>query len=94
MFLQEHFSTLQPSGAPSLLGVSSNQSPRSGERVAGRSARPTRSNSEALCGTGPGLGGFFFAVLRRRGGFEGMQEAHGDVGYFADGDQKRLFVSL
>src|ERR1700722_557459 len=86
---------------PHFFTVRLNQTPRrkgpnlaSGGRAGVPAPNDHGSNSKSLRSAGFGFGGFFFAILRRRGGFEGMQKAHRDVGYFAHRDQERFFVSL
>jgi hypothetical protein len=41
--------------------------------------------AESLGGAGFDVGGFFFTVLGRGGGFEGAEKTIRDVGYFFDG---------
>jgi hypothetical protein len=65
---------------PHFFTVRLNQTPRrkgpalaSGWRAGLPAPHDHGSNSKSLRSAGFGFGGFFFAILRRRGGFEGMQ---------------------
>src|SRR5208283_4640359 len=51
-----------------------------------------RSSAESLGGASPGLGGFFFPILRRRVGVERMEKTRRDGGDFIDRGEERSFV--
>src|SRR5215831_19605787 len=50
--------------------------------------------TESLCGPSLGFGGLFFAVLRRRCGFERVEKTSRHAGYFFHGVEKRGFIGL
>jgi hypothetical protein len=65
------------------------------EQVAQRgNYRRRTSVAESLGGAGFGLGGLFFAVLGRRGGFERPEQMGRDASHFLDRCQERSLVRL
>ena len=54
----------------------------------------TNSRAEPFSSASFGLGGLFFAVLRRRGGLERVQQPSRDTSHLVDRGEKRGFVGL
>jgi len=50
--------------------------------------------AESFRGPGPGFGGFLFAVLGRRGGFQRAEQPVCSGGYFVNRNQERCFIGL
>jgi hypothetical protein len=53
-----------------------------------------RLTSKSFCRARPGFGRFLFAILRRRGGFQRMQEPRRDGSHFLDCGRKRRLVGF